>query len=74
MSILIVGGTKGIGLAIAKAFAPDAGDVFLGYRSDEAAAEHAAQAVKATGGRQAPGVACGEAQESSPAANPEVKA
>ena len=51
MSILIVGGTKGIGLAIAKAFAPDAGDVFLGYRSDEAAAEHAAQAVKAAGGR-----------------------
>ncbi len=51
MSILIAGGTKGIGLAIAKAFAPTAGDVFLGYHSDEAAAEAAAQAVAAAGGR-----------------------
>jgi NAD(P)-dependent dehydrogenase (short-subunit alcohol dehydrogenase family) len=51
VSILIVGGTKGIGLAIAKAFAPDAGDVFLGYRGDEQAAELAAQAVSAAGGR-----------------------
>lgn len=51
MSILIVGGTKGIGLAIAKAFAPDAGDVFLGYRGDTNAADLAAEAVTAAGGR-----------------------
>jgi enoyl-[acyl-carrier protein] reductase III len=51
MSIAIVGGTKGIGLAIAKAFAPDADDVFLGYHSDEAAAQSAAQSVAAAGAR-----------------------
>lgn len=51
MSILIVGGTKGIGLAVAKAFAPDAGDVFLGYRADETSAGLAAEAVAAAGGR-----------------------
>jgi NAD(P)-dependent dehydrogenase (short-subunit alcohol dehydrogenase family) len=54
MTILIAGGTKGIGLAIAKAFAPDAGDVFLGYHSDEAAARAAARAVEAAGGRPHP--------------------
>jgi enoyl-[acyl-carrier protein] reductase III len=51
VSILIVGGTKGIGLAIARAFAPDAGDVFLGYHGDEQAAGLAAKAVAAAGGR-----------------------
>jgi enoyl-[acyl-carrier protein] reductase III len=51
VSILIVGGTKGIGLAIAKAFAPDAGDVFLGYHGDEQAAGLAAEAVAAAGAR-----------------------
>ena len=51
MSILVVGGTKGIGLAIAKAFAADAGDVFLGYRSDESRRPCAAEAVAAAGGR-----------------------
>lgn len=51
MTILIAGGTKGIGLAIAKAFARDAGEVFLGYHSDEAAARLAAEAVAAAGGR-----------------------
>ena len=51
MTILIAGGTKGIGLAIAKAFAAQAGDVFLGYHSDEAAAASAAQAVAQAGGR-----------------------
>ncbi len=51
MTILIAGGTKGIGLAIARAFAPEAGDVFLGYHSDVAAAEAAARAVEAAGGR-----------------------
>jgi len=51
MSILITGGTKGIGLAIAKAFAHDAGDVFLNYHSDEAAAQDAAAQIAAGGGR-----------------------
>jgi NAD(P)-dependent dehydrogenase (short-subunit alcohol dehydrogenase family) len=51
MTILIAGGTKGIGLAIAKAFAREAGDVFLGYHSDEAAAGLAVEAVAAAGGR-----------------------
>src|SRR5579885_803782 len=51
MAILIAGGTKGIGLAIAKAFAPQSGDVFLGYHSDEAAAQEAADSVAAAGGR-----------------------
>ncbi|HEY1944070.1 MAG TPA: SDR family oxidoreductase [Roseiarcus sp.] len=51
MAILIAGGTKGIGLAIAKAFAPDAGDVFLGYHSDDVAAAAALEAVSHAGGR-----------------------
>ena len=51
MSLLVVGGTKGIGLAIARAFAPDAGDVFLGYHGDEQAAARAAEAVAAAGAR-----------------------
>jgi enoyl-[acyl-carrier protein] reductase III len=51
MSILVVGGTKGIGLAIAKAFAPDAGDVFLAYHSDDAAAQAAARLVEGAGAR-----------------------
>jgi enoyl-[acyl-carrier protein] reductase III len=51
MAILVAGGTKGIGLAIAKAFAKDAGDVFLGYHADAAAADMAAEAVAEAGGR-----------------------
>jgi enoyl-[acyl-carrier protein] reductase III len=51
MAILVVGGTKGIGLAIAKAFAKDAGDVFLGYHGDSAAAAAAAEAIVEAGGR-----------------------
>jgi len=51
MTILVAGGTKGIGLAIAKAFAPDAGDVVLGYHSDDAAADAAAEEVARAGGR-----------------------
>jgi enoyl-[acyl-carrier protein] reductase III len=51
MTILIAGGTKGIGLAIAKAFAEDAGDVILGYHSDAVAAAMAAEAVTKAGGR-----------------------
>jgi NAD(P)-dependent dehydrogenase (short-subunit alcohol dehydrogenase family) len=51
LTILIVGGTKGIGLAVAKAFAADAGDVILVYHSDEEAAHAAASAVAQAGGR-----------------------
>jgi NAD(P)-dependent dehydrogenase (short-subunit alcohol dehydrogenase family) len=51
MTILITGGTKGIGLAIARAFAREAGDVFLNYHSDDAAALRAAREVSDAGGR-----------------------
>jgi NAD(P)-dependent dehydrogenase (short-subunit alcohol dehydrogenase family) len=51
MSILITGGTQGIGLAIAKAFARESGDVFLNYHSDDAAARDAAGQVSICGGR-----------------------
>jgi len=51
LSILITGGTKGIGLAIATAFAAEAGEVFLDYHSDADAAKAAAAAVSAAGGR-----------------------
>lgn len=51
MTILVAAGTKGIGLAIAKAFAADAGDVILAYHSDEAAALAASETVKQAGGR-----------------------
>jgi enoyl-[acyl-carrier protein] reductase III len=51
MTILIAGGTKGIGLAAAKAFAGDAGDVILAYHRDEEAARAAAEAVAQAGGR-----------------------
>jgi enoyl-[acyl-carrier protein] reductase III len=51
VSILITGGTKGIGLAIAKGFARDAGDVFLNYHGDDAAALQASKAVSDAGGR-----------------------
>jgi enoyl-[acyl-carrier protein] reductase III len=51
MAILVAGGTKGIGRAIATAFAEQAGDVFLGYHGDDAAAAAAAEAVSQAGGR-----------------------
>ena len=50
MAILVAGGTKGIGLAIARP-SQDAGDVFLGYHGDTAAADMAAEAVAEAGGR-----------------------
>ena len=51
MAILVAGGTKGIGLAIAKAFARDAGDIFLAYHSDEAAARRAEGEIAGLGAR-----------------------
>src|SRR5260370_1453556 len=51
MAILVAGGTKGIGLAIARAFAAEAGDVFLAYHRDKDAARAAAGAVAQAGGR-----------------------
>jgi len=51
MAILIAGGTKGIGLAIAKAFSRDEGDVFLGYHNDDHAARTAVEAVTSAGGK-----------------------
>ena len=48
MAILVAGGTKGIGLAIAKAFAADAGDVILAYHSDEDAARRCGEGGRAS--------------------------
>ncbi len=51
MSILITGGTQGIGLAVGIAFARESGDVFLNYHSDDAAARDAAGQVSVSGGQ-----------------------
>ncbi len=50
MSVLVTGGTKGIGLAIARRLAPIYGRVVLAYHSDDAAAEAAVADVRAAGG------------------------
>ncbi|WP_439813813.1 SDR family oxidoreductase [Zavarzinia sp. CC-PAN008] len=49
MAILIAGGTKGIGLAIARRFAKPGVDVFLNYRHDETAAAAAAREIAGQG-------------------------
>ncbi|WP_309642945.1 SDR family oxidoreductase [Phenylobacterium sp.] len=49
MTILVTGGTKGIGLAIAKRLAAVHGRVTLAYHSDEAAAQAARAEIAATG-------------------------
>ncbi|MBC7519825.1 MAG: SDR family oxidoreductase [Sandarakinorhabdus sp.] len=51
MAILVTGGTKGIGLAIARRFAKPGTDVFLNYRADAAAAEQARAEIEAMGAR-----------------------
>lgn len=45
MTVLITGGTKGLGLATAKAFAAQGAKLVLTYRSDEANAKSVAQAL-----------------------------
>ena len=49
MSILVTGGTKGIGLEIAKAFSTESKMVFLNYHSDDAAAAKAEATITSTG-------------------------
>ena len=51
MSILITGGTKGIGRAIALAFAEPGVDVFLNYHGDDDAAHEARTLVDSKGAR-----------------------
>ena len=51
MSVLITGGTKGIGLAIARRFAAEGAEVLLAYRQDDAAAAKAVAEIERLGGR-----------------------
>ena len=51
MAVLITGGVKGIGLAIARRFAARGASLILVYRADEAAAERACAELTALGGR-----------------------
>lgn len=49
-AILVTGASRGIGAAIAKAFAAEGGIVIVNYRSNEAAAEAVAAECRAAGG------------------------
>jgi enoyl-[acyl-carrier protein] reductase III len=51
MAVLITGGTKGIGLAIAKRFATPGADIFMVYRRDDASADAASAEIAALGAR-----------------------
>ncbi|MEU8953191.1 SDR family oxidoreductase [Streptomyces sp. NPDC048518] len=48
---VVTGGSRGIGAAVSARLAEDGHDVVIGYRSNEAAAEKAADAVRAAGRR-----------------------
>ncbi|HLH50997.1 MAG TPA: SDR family oxidoreductase [Roseiarcus sp.] len=54
MAVLITGGTKGLGLAIARRFAKPRADIFMVYRQDQAAAAKAAAEIAALGARPHP--------------------
>jgi NAD(P)-dependent dehydrogenase (short-subunit alcohol dehydrogenase family) len=51
MAVLITGGTKGIGLAIARRFAKPGVDIFMAYRRDDASADSASAEIAALGAR-----------------------
>jgi enoyl-[acyl-carrier protein] reductase III len=51
MTILVLGGSKGIGRGIAERFAADGAHVLVGYSSDDEAATRAGAAIEAAGGR-----------------------
>jgi enoyl-[acyl-carrier protein] reductase III len=51
MAVLITGGTKGIGLAIARRFAKPDVDIFMAYRRDDASADAAYAEISAFGAR-----------------------
>lgn len=51
MAILVTGGTKGIGLAIARRFAKPSVDVFLNFRADTVSAERAKVEIEGIGAR-----------------------
>ena len=51
MAVLITGGTKGVGLAIARRFAAERAEVFLAYRQDTASAKAAVSEIEERGGR-----------------------
>lgn len=50
MSICVIGGSSGVGRAVAERFAAPGVDVFVNYHSDDAAAAEAAAAIEAAGG------------------------
>ena len=49
MAIVVTGGTRGIGLAIAKRLAKRGTHLVLGYRSDDDAAARASEAIQEFG-------------------------